>query len=157
MRKMSDYLRLSDSPLVALSWSLIVVVTLAAIGYGARDAVGQRVAGVVAEELVSKRLEDLDGRQLAVTQVVYQPGASSMPHRHAAYLAVYVVAGQVESALDDEQPVLYGPGDAWVESHLQLHRVFRNPSSTEPFTVIVFALRDADHPANVQEPDGRGQ
>jgi quercetin dioxygenase-like cupin family protein len=63
---------------------------------------------------------------------------------------VYVVSGQVESALDDEPPVVYGPGEAWFESHRQLHRVFRNPSNTEPFTVIVFALRDADHPANVQ-------
>jgi quercetin dioxygenase-like cupin family protein len=78
-----------------------------------------------------------------------------MPHRHQAYLAVYVVSGHVESALDDEEPVLYGPGDAWYEAHNQLHRVFRNPSSTEPFTVIVFALRDADHPA-VRESDTHG-
>jgi quercetin dioxygenase-like cupin family protein len=127
--------------------SLVVVVILGAIGYDARDAAGQQVTGVSVEALLSQLLEDVDGRQLAVTRLVYQPGASAMPHRHPAYLAAYVVSGQIESALDDEEPVLYGPGDAWFESHMQLHRVFRNPSSTEPVTVIVFALRDADHPA----------
>jgi quercetin dioxygenase-like cupin family protein len=127
--------------------SLVAVVSLGAVGHDARDAAGQQITGVSVEALLSRILEDVDGRQLAVTRLVYQPGASAMPHRHPAYLAAYVVSGQIESALDDEEPVLYGPGDAWLESHMQLHRVFRNPSSTEPVTVIVFALRDADHPA----------
>jgi quercetin dioxygenase-like cupin family protein len=67
-----------------------------------------------------------------------------MAHRHPAYIMAYVVSGHVESAVDDEKPVVYGPGDVWYESHMQLHhRTFRNPSSTEPFTVIVFSVRDA--------------
>jgi quercetin dioxygenase-like cupin family protein len=132
--------------------SLVVVASLGALGYDAPGAVGQQVTGVAVEALLSRILEDVDGRQIAVTRLVYQPGASAMPHRHPAYLAAYVVSGQIESALDDEEPVRYGPGDAWFESHLQLHRVFRNPSSTEPVTVIVFALRDADHPAVRESP-----
>jgi quercetin dioxygenase-like cupin family protein len=126
--------------------SLLLVIAL--VGGDAREARAQEaVPRPVAQELLSRILHDVDGRQVAVTKLVYAPGVASMPHRHQAYLAVYVVSGQVESALDDEAPVLYGPGDVWYESHNQLHRVFRNPSSTEPFTAIVFALRDPDHPA----------
>jgi len=51
---------------------------------------------------------------------------------------------------------VYGPGEVWYESHMQLHRVFRDPSSTEPFTVIVFAVRDA-LPANVRGADVDGR
>lgn len=140
-------MELSTGVASLLRLSLVIAMILGALGHDARDVAAQQVTGVSVEELLSEILDDVDGRQLAVTQLVYQPGASSVPHRHPAYLAVYVVSGQVESALDDEEPVLYGPGDAWFEAHGQLHRVFRNPSTTEPFIVIVFALRDPDHPA----------
>ena len=146
-------MEMSSRLATCLRVSLVVVATLTAFGYDARDASGQQLTGVSVEALLSQILKDVDGRQLAVTRLVYQPGASAMPHRHPAYLAAYVVSGRIESALDDEEPVLYGPGDAWFESHMQLHRVFRNPSTTEPVTVIVFALRDADHPA-VRETGG---
>jgi len=104
------------------------------------SAASQKAAPPSAQELISKKLDELGGKHLAVSKLVYPPGASSMAHRHPAFIMAYVVSGHVESALDDEKSVVYGPND---ESHMQLHRTFRNPSSTEPFTVIVFSVRDA--------------
>lgn len=126
---------------------VLTLVLVAAIGYGARDSAGQQAAQPSTEQLMIKTLTDLDGRQIALTKLVYPPGAGVMEHRHRAYIAAYVVSGHVESALDDEKPIVYGPGEVWYESHMQLHRTFRNPSTTEPFVVIVFALRDAAQPA----------
>lgn len=131
------------------NFSCSALVIAAVLAFGARDALAQEAPQPLVEQLLVRTLGDVGGRQLAVTKLVYPPGAGAMPHRHPAYLAVYVVSGQVESALGDEEPIVYGPGDVWYESHLQLHRVFRNPSSTEPFVAIAFALRDPDDPANV--------
>ena len=132
--------------LLSLNPMIVAVVSLA---FGACGADGQQTVQVSVEQLLSATLADLGGRQLAVTKLTYPPGASATPHRHPAWLAVYVVSGHVESALDDEEPVLYGPGDVWHESHMQLHREFRNPSSSEPFVVIVFAIRDGQRTESV--------
>jgi len=113
-------------------------LAMSAVALGASDAAGQ--------QLLSQTLAELDGRVLTISQLVYAPGQSAEPHRHPAYIAAYVVSGQVESGLDDEQSVLYGPGDVWYEAPMQLHRTFRNPSTTEPVTVIVFSLRDPGAP-----------
>ncbi len=125
--------------------SLPLALVLCAVALGARD--------LTAQPLLSQSLADLEGRILTVSKLVYAPGQSATPHRHPAHLAAYVVSGQVESALDDQPPVLYGPGDVWYEAPMQLHRTFRNPSATEPVTVIVFGLRDPDASGLIPEPN----
>ena len=127
------------------SLSLCFAMTLSAFALGAGDA--------AAQPLLSQALAELDGRVLTISQLVYAPGQSATPHRHPAHLAAYVVSGQVESALDDQPPVLYGPGEVWYEAPMQLHRTFRNPSATEPVTVIVFGLRDPDASGLIPEPN----
>lgn len=107
--------------------------------------------GASAQSLMSRPLPDLDGRLLTLGRLVYAPGQSSEPHRHPAHILAYVVSGQIESSLDDQPPVLYGPGEFWYESPMQLHRTFRNPSATETVTVIVFGLRDPDQPGLIPE------
>jgi quercetin dioxygenase-like cupin family protein len=107
--------------------------------------------GASAQSMMSRPLPDLEGRLLTLGQLVYAPGQSSEPHRHPAHIVAYVVSGQIESSLDDQPPVVYGPGDYWYESPMQLHRTFRNPSATEPVTVIVFGLRDPDRPGLIPE------
>jgi quercetin dioxygenase-like cupin family protein len=127
--------------------SVCFALVLAAVGQGTPDAAAQQTAATSAEALLGEIVEELGGRQIALTKLTVQPGAETMEHRHAAYLAVYVLSGQIESALDGKEPTLYGPGDVWYESYMQRHSTFRNPSSTEPFVGLIFAIRDADHPA----------
>ena len=105
-----------------------------------------------AQPMMSRPLPDLGGRLLTLNQIVYAPGQSSEPHRHAAHILAYVLSGQIESSLDDQPPVLYGPGEFWYESPMQLHRTFRNPSATDSVTVLVFGLRDPDQPGRLSEP-----
>jgi hypothetical protein len=123
--------------------SLGLAATLAALALSPGSA--------AAQALMSRALPDLDGR------LVYQPGQSAEPHRHPAHLVAYVVSGRIESALDDQPPVLYGPGEFWYESPMQLHRTFRNPSATESVTVVVFGLRDPDAPGLIPEPGAQGR
>lgn len=118
--------------------SFPLALAMSAAFLGASDAAGQ--------QLLNQTLAELDGRVLTISKLVYAPGQSAEPHRHPAHIAAYVVSGQVESGLDDEPSVLYGPGDVWYEAPMQLHRTFRNPSATEPVTVIVFGLRDPEAP-----------
>lgn len=127
--------------------SLPLILATSAVVLCASEAAGQ--------QLLNQTLADLDGRILTISKLVYAPGQSAEPHRHPAYIAAYVVSGQVESGLDDERSVLYGPGDVWYEAPMQLHRTFRNPSATEPVTVIVFGLRDPETPSGAQGPDPR--
>jgi quercetin dioxygenase-like cupin family protein len=133
--------------------SLVLVAVLAAIGYNARHAAGQRAAASSDGRLINETLDDLGGRQLTVTRITFPPGTNTEPHRHPSYLVAYVVSGHVESSVDDEEPVLYGPGDVWYEAHMQLHRTFRNPSATEPVTILLFRLNDPDRPLVIPEPE----
>jgi len=96
------------------------------------------------ESLFNQQLKDLDDRRLTLTSIEYPPGASSGAHSHPAHTLVYVVSGHVESSVDDEEPKVYGPGEAWYEEPRQLHATFRNTSETEPFTVIAFMLQSPD-------------
>jgi len=113
---------------------------------GAVAALALGPGGAAAQALMSLPLPDLEGRLLTVSRLVYAPGQSADPHRHPAHLVAYVVSGRIESALDDQPPVVYGPGEFWYEQPMQLHRMFRNPSDNQPVTVIVFGLRDPDAP-----------
>jgi hypothetical protein len=36
---------------------------------------------------------------------------------------------------------------------MQLHRTFRNPSATEPVTILLFRLNDPDRPLVIPEPE----
>lgn len=92
------------------------------------------------KSLFNQQLEDLDGRRLTMTSIEYPGGASMDAHSHPAHTLVYVVSGQVESSVDDEEPKVYGPGEAWYEAPRQLHATFRNASETEPYKIVAFML-----------------
>ena len=105
------------------------------------------------EVLFSQGLEDIEGRSLSLISLEYPPGAETAAHRHPAHTVVYVVSGQVESSVDDGEPIVYGPGEVWYESPMQLHATFRNPSDTEPFKAIAFMVRDTSKPITIMDDE----
>ncbi len=132
-----------------LLWSLGSAVASALLVIGVQTAWAAASGPPKIEVLFNLDLEDIDGRTITLTNLEYPPGAASPAHRHPAHTIVYVVSGQVESSVDDGEPVVYGPGDVWYESPMQLHATFRNPSDTEPFKAIAFMVRDTSKPATL--------
>ncbi len=130
-------------------WSLASAVASALFVIGVQTAWAAASGPPKMEVLFNLDLEDIDGRTITLTNLEYPPGAASPAHRHPAHTIVYVVSGQVESSVDDGEPVVYGPGEVWYESPMQLHATFRNPSDTEPFKAIAFMVRDTSKPATL--------
>ena len=52
---------------------------------------------------------------------------------------VFVVRGEIESALDDLPPQRFKAGQAWYEAPGQVHRLTRNASRTEPASLAGLA------------------
>lgn len=135
-----------------LLWSLGSAVASALLVIGVQTAWATAAGPPKMEVLFSHDLEDINGRTLSLINLEYPPGAESPAHRHPAHTIVYVVSGQVESSLDDGEPIVYGPGEVWYESPMQLHATFRNPSDTEPFKAIAFMVRDTNKPITILDP-----
>lgn len=137
--KKSIFLSLVSAVLAALS--VIGVQTM-----WASDGIAPRL-----DVLRSQKLADIEGREMLLIELEYPPGAATGAHRHPSHTIVYVISGQVESSVDDSAPVVYGPGESFYESPMQLHATFRNPSATKPFKAIAVMVRDTSKPVTMME------
>lgn len=93
--------------------------------------------------LLSADLDELAGKRASVVKVTFQPGAASPPHRHPGTVIVYVLEGEIRSALNDETAVLYKAGESWSEPVGAVHRVAVN-ASDKPAVLLAVLLHDAD-------------
>ena len=127
-------------------WCIASATASALLVLGVQTQRAAANAAPQSDVLFSHALEDIQDREITLTSLTYPPGAGAPAHRHPAHTVVYVVSGHVESSVDDQAPITYGPGEVWYESPMQVHATFRNPSDTEPFTAIAFMLRDNTKP-----------
>ena len=127
-------------------WSAATAAVSALLVIGLQTQRAAANASPKSEVLFTHALEDIQDREITLVNLEYPPGAAAPQHRHPAHTIVYVVSGHVESSVDDQDPIIYGPGDVWYESPMQLHATFRNPSESEPFQAIAFMLRDSTKP-----------
>ncbi len=132
-------------------WSLASALAsaLVVVGIQAASAAGQESPTL--DMLLSQELADMEERDMSVIYLEYPPGTGTDPHRHPAHTVVYVISGPVESSLDDSAPVIYGAGESWYESPMQLHATFRNPSDSETFKGIAVMVRDTTKPVVIME------
>ena len=114
---------------------LFALASAAALGHG--GAGDETVTPVAAAELPAA-----PGSHAQALRVEFAPGATSNPHPHPGAVFVVVVSGEVESALDGQPPQRFKAGEAWYEAPGQLHRLTRNPSSTQPATLVAWLLSD---------------
>jgi len=93
--------------------------------------------------------EKLDGKDATVTmvEVTFGPGQAGTPHRHPGPAFVYIVEGTYELGIDDRPTNLFKAGQTFHEPSGCLHRVSRNPSSTETTKLIAVLL----HPRSAKE------
>ena len=92
-----------------------------------------------------KPIPNLPGKSMVGVVVDYAPGAASAPHTHAAsaFIYAYVLAGKIESKVDDGPSRVYKAGESFHEAPGSVHAVSRNASRTEPAKLLaVFVLDD---------------
>ncbi|MBY5377382.1 cupin domain-containing protein [Rhizobium leguminosarum] len=89
---------------------------------------------------------NIPGKSFRVVEVDYAPGAASPAHSHAksAFIYAYVLAGAIESKVNDGQTRIYKVGDSWFEPPGAVHSVSRNASKTKPARLLAVFVVDAD-------------
>jgi quercetin dioxygenase-like cupin family protein len=93
--------------------------------------------------------EKLDGQEATVTmvEVSFEPRGAGTSHRHPGPAFVYVIEGTYELGIDDQPTKIYKAGESFQEPSGCLHRVSRNPSSTDKTKLVAVVL----HPRSAKE------
>ncbi len=91
-------------------------------------------------------LHDLRGKEGVVLTVRFAPGESSPAHRHNGHTFVYVLQGSVVMQVEGREPATLTKGDTFYESPVDIHKVARNASDTQPAEFLVFYVRDKGAP-----------
>ena len=95
---------------------------------------------------------NLDGWQMTASEVSYPPGEASGAHRHPGFVIGYVLEGQYRFAVDDQAPVVLGPGQMFFESFDapgQIHAVSGNASTTQPAKILAIVFTKKGDPVTI--------
>ena len=80
-------------------------------------------------------------RETRCRNVLLQPGARDMVHRHDAHAFVYVLEGEIVMQLKGQPAVTLSAGQTFYEGPTDVHVVGRNASTTEPARFVVVLLK----------------
>ncbi len=86
--------------------------------------------------LLREAIPSLANHELTAVTVQLPPSAVAAPHRHEAFVFVYVLEGRVRSQLDEGPPVDFTAGDSWIEPAGVLHSLTQNLSDSESATLL---------------------
>ena len=91
-------------------------------------------------------IEKLDGKKAKATmvEVTLAPGQVEAAHRHPGPAFGYVLEGEYEWAIDDNQPKIFKAGDTFYEPTGCLHRVSKNPAAKGNTRVLAVVLHPRD-------------
>jgi quercetin dioxygenase-like cupin family protein len=92
---------------------------------------------------------NIPGKSLVAVGVHYAPGGASHSHTHAksAFVYAYVIAGVVESQVNDGPERVHHAGERFYELPGAHHAVSRNASATEPAKLLAVFVVDTDDKA----------
>jgi quercetin dioxygenase-like cupin family protein len=105
--------------------------------------------------IFERELPNIAGKSLIALEVLYPPGAASPSHTHpkSAFIYAHVLSGEIISAVDEEKPRVYQPGEGWHEIPGAHHRVSRNASKTKPAKLLaIFILDSGERQLVVPDP-----
>ena len=95
--------------------------------------------------LMMQELKELNKRGMLV-ELNVDPGAGSPAHKHPGHVFGYVVEGEFEVQVNQDETKIHKPGEVFYEPDGAVHTVGRNPSDTNPAKVVVFMIVDPDEP-----------
>ena len=103
-------------------------------------------------QLLTQPLADLPGREVRMSLLDREPGASSPRHRHPGnHTFGYVIEGTYEFAINGEPSRTLKAGDTFYEPPTAIHSTSRNPSLDKRTKVLVFMIADQKNPSTVPE------
>jgi len=89
-------------------------------------------------------LKNVPGKKALMIEVDYQPGQSSVAHRHDGTTMAYVLSGEITSQVKGQPAKTYKPGEFWYEPAGSEHMVSKNASATQPAKLLVFMVLAPD-------------
>jgi quercetin dioxygenase-like cupin family protein len=119
--------------------------TLALLGLSASEGRALPPQAVV-EELMTKPLADIPGKEALMITVVYPPGAADPVHRHDAHGFIYVLEGSIVMAVKGGKEVTLSAGQTFYEGPGDIHTVGRNASKTKPAKFVVLLVKNGGVP-----------
>jgi quercetin dioxygenase-like cupin family protein len=140
------------------SYAAVAAATaiLSALGtWGATQFVARSAAQPAAPAtglLLTQPLADLPGREVRISLLDREPGASSARHRHPGHHTFgYVIEGTYEFAINGEPSRTLKAGDTFYEPPAAVHSTSRNPSIDKRAKILVFMVADQKNPSTVAE------
>ncbi len=125
----------------------ILAVVVGGCGLVHDQALPQESANVEQELLHKTSLEAHGSVYVVTSSITLQSGASTGRHVHSGFESGYVLNGAVE-LMNDGQPIRYfSAGDSFV-TYQNLPHIVTN-SGTEPATILVTLVVDADEPTTL--------
>ncbi len=94
--------------------------------------------------LQEQLLKNAPGKKAMMIEVDYQPGQSSIAHKHEGTAMAYVLDGEVISQVKGEKAITYKKGQFWYEPAGSEHLVSKNASSTKAAKLLVFMVLAPD-------------
>jgi quercetin dioxygenase-like cupin family protein len=94
--------------------------------------------------LQDEMLKNVPGKKALMIEVDYQPGQSSIAHKHDGTTMAYVISGEIVSQVKGQPAKTYKPGEFWYEPAGSEHLVSKNASSTQPAKLLVFMVLAPD-------------
>ena len=108
--------------------------------------------GDVVTPIFEQAILNIPGKSLIAVVVDYPPGGASLPHTHAksAFTFAYVLAGEIESQVNDGPKRVYRAGESFYETPGSSHPISRNASKTESAKLLaVFVVDTNDKPLTI--------
>ena len=102
--------------------------------------------GRVVNTLMTQQFVELPGRVTQILSVEYAPGYEAVSHTHPGPLYGYVLEGSYVTEIDRQPLTTYTQGQVFYEPAGGVHRISRNPSSTEPLKLLIFIVAEEGRP-----------
>ena len=128
--------------LLAIVFGALAVGGMTLAQHGGHGKGGPRVKVLSQRDVIEK----LDGKKAKATmvEVTLAPGEVESAHRHPGPAFGYVLEGEYEWAIDDNQPKIFKAGDTFYEPTGCLHGIGRNPSKKDKTRFIAIVLHPED-------------
>jgi len=93
--------------------------------------------GIATKILMQEPLGDTPQPNMSLSILNLNPGLTVPSHSHAGAVFAYVLQGDIENQIDPDPPNVYHPGGFFHERPLQVHRLLRSLSQTEPAKILL--------------------
>jgi quercetin dioxygenase-like cupin family protein len=90
--------------------------------------------------LMQTSVGDAVDTKMTLASLFVAGGSTLGAHSHQGPVLAYILEGNIENQVDPDPPKTYRSGDFFHAPPMHLHRLLRNPSSTEPARLLTFTV-----------------